>query len=366
MWDPTDFKKFAQREKIEFKEILEYCKNKNYTAKSDEHAIYNFTKYLKKFVDLRIDWKAQVIYIKRVAQKEQITKPNEIKILNDIDPEMYYVTRDIKFVDVNNIIKLLQAHFEKELPTLIVGHKGIGKSLSVYYFAKVNNIPIISFDCSEQIKRNDLIGRFILVGNEVYYELGVIPKAFELANRTGKAILVFEEINALTPQSQKILNSILDFRRSVYVPEINKKFELENSKLLVVGTMNPTSYGGVFDLNEDLRSRFVEIYIDYPEKGKEEKILKEIATLPEEITELILELAKETRGAFKKGEISYAISTRDIALFSECFNVYKTAFKETEKALIFALANTVVNRYNEKEREFVIARIKSIFGLNVG
>ena len=134
----------------------------------------------------------------------------------------------------------------------------------------------------------------MIIGESVYFQLGVIPLAIEIANKVGHCVLVFEEINSLTPYMQKILNGLLDWRHGVYVPELKRHYRLKDgAKLLVVGTMNPSTYGGTFELNEDLRSRFASLYFDYPDEDEEaeilEKIIEDIDTVFDKIKRLLTE-----------------------------------------------------------------------------
>lgn len=271
-----------------------------------------------------------------------------------------YIPQDIE-------LDLIDAHLKSGTNILFVGPKGIGKTLAFAYYAYKNKIPIIQFDCSENTRRQDLIGRFLLKGNEVVYQLGVLPTAFEVANQYGKAILVLEEINALQPVSQKILNQVLDWRRHVYIPEIGVTYRLkDDTKLLIAGTMNPSTYGGVFELNEDLRSRFAEYHINYPEENKEREILDKLTDLEEEIRNLIIRLAADTRQMYSSGDVNYALSTRDIIMFANLYNVYKETFDDSELALRNALITTVLNRYDdESERETITKRIYSVFGIEI-
>jgi len=310
-------------------------------------------------------------FVHKVVEKKEETKEtveranNGIKIL-PVRAEDYLPVGVLEYVQRDFEEQLFMAHMESGIPLLLVGPKGVGKTLSIAAFAAKHNIPIIQFDCSENTKRQDLIGRFLLIGDEVVYELGIMPVAIEVANKMGSAILVFEELNALTPQMQKVLNQLLDWRRHVYVPEIGKVYRLNDGcKLLIVGTMNPSYYGGVHELNEDLRSRFAEVFIDYPSENEESRILERISDLDEDLRKLLITLAIETRNGYASGELSYALSTRDLAIFSQVYSSYRTVMGD-KNALRMALRNTVVNRYEDSnERKTVMQRIFSIFGVEV-
>jgi len=202
---------------------------------------------------------------------------------------------------------------------ILVGPKGIGKSLSVQQYAAAIGCPVVTFACSEDVRRSNLLGSFVIRGGETPFILGPIPTAFEIANEVGQCILVLEEINALTPQCQKVLNPLTDFHRRVEVTEALKVFKLEKkAKLWIVGTMNFSVYGGVYALNEDLKSRFRMVPTTYPKRVQEVEILDELLgdnsfELPEGTSQRLVLLAHMTR----QGALEYALSTRDLFQIAE-------------------------------------------------
>jgi len=354
--------------------------------KSDTHMLSNVGGVIKETLlglpyNVRIDYKNLRVIISKVEDKiSEVTLKSFDNTVGDSEenvesirllPVSYkdYLPRYVpNYIPQNKELAILDAHMDTGVPLLFVGPKGTGKTLSVAYYAYMNNIPIIQFDCSENTKRQDLIGRFLLIGDEVVYELGILPKAIEIANQYGKAILVLEEINALTPNMQKVLNQILDWRKHVYIPEIGRTFYCNNdgkSKLLIVGTMNPSYYGGVYELNEDLRSRFAEYHFRYPDNKRESTILRDITDLPDSVIDMLMTLTTELRKGVERGELSYAPSTRDLVLFADVYTRYLDVMKENE-ALVMALKVIIYNRYDdEKEKDAVRSRIYSVFGHDV-
>jgi len=240
---------------------------------------------------------------------------------------------------------------------ILSGPKGVGKSLSVASFAAIKKCPIITFDCSEDIRRSHLLGMFILKGNETPFVLGPLTTAFEIANETGECILVLEEINALTPQMQKVLNAPSDFRCRLEVPEAKRVFKLiGKSKLWIVGTMNTATYGGVYQLNEDLKSRFRLLPLSYPAPAEEKAILEKVlngagSTLKTKVVEQVITLAHETR----QKALEYPLSTRDVVQILEDIGMVGI-----EKAMWMALG-----KFEGEDQDTVRARIESIFGVKV-
>jgi MoxR-like ATPase len=212
---------------------------------------------------------------------------------------------------------------------VLKGPKGVGKSLAFHSWALNKGIPMVTVDCSEDMRSSKLLGSFILRGNETPFILGAVPTAFAVANdpenKSKACILNFEELNALSPQAQKLLNSVLDFRRRVDVPEAGATYELDDGcTVWPVGSMNTAGYGGIHQLNEDLVSRIELALVDYPGPDDERQMLE--STLPTTVLlnaqkmlsantgkvtylDAFLTLAKATRGA--KG-FDYALSPRDV------------------------------------------------------
>ena len=301
---------------------------------------------------------------------------NGVKIL-PVDYRTFLPEREeLKYVPQHRELDILEVAMESEQNVLFVGPKGTGKTLCVAYFAQKHNLPIIQFDCSETTKEYHLIGHYTkdVTGN-VVFELGILPLAIEVANQAHQhghdgAILVLEEINALNPHVQKVLNSLLDWRRHVFVKSINKIYRLENgTKLLIVATMNPSYYSGVFELNEDLRSRFIEYYFNYPKEDKELQIITTFVDVDENLARQVIRLANDTRKAYEAGELSYCLSPRDNINLLKLYKALLNKFNNHDTALKYALYTVLLNRFDpiqsKQELETVKARITEIFGLEV-
>lgn len=274
-----------------------------------------------------------------------------------IPTEEYAPRQGLKFVDVFGLHGLYEGlMFRSNL--VLVGPKGIGKTLSFQTFAALKKCPIITFDCSEDVRRSHLIGHHLLRGGDTPFVLGPLTTAFEIANEVGQCILVLEEINGLSPQMQKVLNGLADFRRRIEVPECQKVFKLNaGAKLWFVGTMNTAVYGGVYALNEDLKSRFRLLALEYPDPAQEKAILTEVVDsellkkLEPKMLDRVLQLAIETR----QKAMEYALSPRDVQQLVEDIGLV---------GLPRAL-RVLIGKFDGDDRNTVKARIASIFGVKV-
>jgi MoxR-like ATPase len=199
------------------------------------------------------------------------------------------------------------------------------------------------------------------VDDTVIYQLGVIPTAIELANEYGKAIVCFEEFNTLTPNMQKVTNQLLDFRHHAYVPALGKTFKVnEGCELGIFATCNPDTYGGTYELNEDLYSRLTTYDMSYPQREEEVNILQQLYeeyedelgdTFPQFVT-----LAVETRMGYNKNDYHYALSTRDICYLVSNYIYYKEhlesiSYEDPDLKAMSLVRKVFLSKYDESEAE---------------
>lgn len=291
-----------------------------------------------------------------MTKKTSKTVEEDTTGIEYLGADAYQPQQDLIYEDVFNLLPLYEKlAFKANI--VLVGPKGVGKSLSAARFAANKKVPVITFDCSEDVRRSHLLGMFVLRGTETPFVLGPVTTAFQIANEVGKCILLLEEINALTPQMQKVLNAPLDFRRKIEVPEAKRVFRLEKgAKLWVVGTMNLAVYGGVYDLNEDLKSRVRLFPLDYPQSKSEKRIVDAVLkgegiNVDPKIIQGVLTLAHETR----QKSLEYAMSTRDVIQLLE--DIHDVGMEE---ALWISSG-----KFEAGDRGTVCERIQSIFGVKI-
>lgn len=219
----------------------------------------------------------------------------------------YFLADIPTYHDVHDLLPVFDAICFR-LNLILQGDTGIAKSLSIKHWAAVRKIPVVQHWCSEGDKRESLVSWTDFGDNRAIHHLGPLPRAVEVANQTGKAVLLLEEVNALTPQTQKSINSLTDWHQ-----EIETDFGFwrvrPGAKLWIVGTMNTSAYGGIFALNNDLKSRFHVLPLGYPSAAAEQQLLRqEFPDLEEKVIRQLLRLAYLTRTQ----AIEYALSPRDV------------------------------------------------------
>ena len=289
----------------------------------------------------------------------------EVTLTREKTEDLYVVNPPV-YVDVHELFPLYD-HLAFGPNMLLKGPKGDGKTLSILSYAHSKDIPVVTIECSESTRESALIGNFFLKGKETAFVLGKMPTAIDVANEVGKCILVFEEFNALTPQVQKSVNALLDFRKFVTIPQIGKTYRLEEGcKLWIVATMNPSVYGGTYDLNEDLKSRLEEVEVGYPPPALEKTLIKEVTNtkISQELIDRVVMLATETR----QPGLTYSLSPRDVIRLVNSMELFGAASSDpaTVDAALNVALQLVICKFEDSDRETIKKRVESIFkGVNV-
>ena len=130
--------------------------------------------------------------------------------------------------NLKRVLRALQLH----KPILLEGSPGVGKTSLIMAVAQVIGQPIVRVNLSEQTDMADLLGSDLPVpageqatdeaGNSVQFRWsdGVLLSAI----KSGAWVLL-DELNLASQQVLEGLNSCLDHRATVYIPEIDKEFQ---------------------------------------------------------------------------------------------------------------------------------------------
>jgi len=173
-------------------------------------------------------------------------------------------------------IEVFQAAYDQRLPVLLKGPTGCGKTRFVEYM--VHKIytgnsngdlsqPLQTVACHEDLSATDLVGRFLLKGEETVWQDGPLTRAV----REG-AICYLDEIVEARKDSTVLIHSLTDHRRILPVEKLGTILDAHPNFLLVI-SYNPGYQSVLKDLKPSTRQRFVAIDFDYPAKEVEAEII---------------------------------------------------------------------------------------------
>ena len=185
------------------------------------------------------------------------------------------------------------------------------------------------------------------------FQPGVLVQAVEIANEKGVCMLHLDELNALEPELQKLLNPLLDDRR--HITANGKQFRLNNdAKLIVIATMNPSTYAGTSPLNEDLRSRFVGQVWEYPKPSHLKEVIDWTYIPIAKVQKPILQLAQDSANYRAKGDVEYVLTIRDLKQFTELYRIWLSLGYSPKRILEKALKTSIFVKYSDRmERELM-------------
>ena len=294
---------------------------------------------------------------------------DKVRVL-PVDVVAYLKTVTEEYLDNNKNLERVERQFSKRLSKYILaynGESGIGKTLLVKYYASKNKIPIVVLTCSNQTNKYNIFGTQQAKDNESVFVLGVVPTVIELANKSPmkKAILLIDEVSALTPETQKLLNENLNFREGVTVTEINQNFRLnDDSTIAILATKNPSSYAGTNELNRELDSRV--LTVNLKDLTVEETIeLLERYKIKEDLIKKLCNLKDQVNAGYDSGSLYFRLDTREIVKF---VSVYTEVLEsENEETAIKEAASLVLGKYSiVKENQTLVAEmVESIFGVDI-
>ncbi|KAF9764267.1 Midasin [Nosema granulosis] len=158
-----------------------------------------------------------------------------------------------------NLLRIVRAMVLKK-GILLEGEPGVGKTSIVSNLAKLMGKKCIRINLSEQTELSDLVGTYIPTSKGIEF----IVSELTLGLQNGDFIIL-DEINLCTQSVIEGLNSVLDYRRTLFIPEMTVKVHPETK---IFATMNPcNSLNGRKILPRSFRDRFVALYMStYTEK----------------------------------------------------------------------------------------------------
>ena len=179
----------------------------------------------------------------------------------------YRVTNEPYYLPVGREVELFEAAHSAQLPVILKGPTGCGKTRFVEHMAWRLERPLITVACHEDLSSTDLVGRFLLEGEETIWHDGPLTSAV----RNG-AICYLDEVVEARKDTVVIIHPLTDHRRRLPIEKRGTILEAPSDFMLVV-SYNPGYQSILKDLKQSTRQRFVAIEFDYPPPEMEAEIV---------------------------------------------------------------------------------------------
>jgi len=220
-----------------------------------------------------------------------------------LKPEEYFITEEPYYESVGNEIEVFEAAYANQLPVLLKGPTGCGKTRFMEHMAWRLKRPLITVSCHDDLTASDLVGRFLISGGETIWVDGPLAKAV----RAG-GICYLDEIVEARKDTTVVIHPLADDRRVLPMEKLGELLEASDDFCMAI-SYNPGYQSVLKDLKQSTRQRFVALEFDYPAAGLEAKIVANETGVSGEIAAQLVKFAQMTRN-LKGSGLEEGASTR--------------------------------------------------------
>jgi nitric oxide reductase NorQ protein len=199
--------------------------------------------------------------------------------------------------------EVFKAAYGNQMPLLLKGPTGCGKTRFVAHMAALLNRPLYTVACHDDLSAADLIGRFLLKGGETEWVDGPLTRAV----REG-AICYLDEVVEARKDVAVVLHPLSDDRRILPIERTGEVLEA-GPQFMLVTSYNPGYQNILKTLKPSTRQRFLAIDFDFPAPEREIEIVVNESGLAKDRVAQLVRLGGKLR-ALKGQDLEEGISTR--------------------------------------------------------
>ncbi|MBF0098741.1 MAG: CbbQ/NirQ/NorQ/GpvN family protein [Magnetococcales bacterium] len=218
-----------------------------------------------------------------------------------LDP--YRIINEPYYEPVGDECALFSAAYARQLPILLKGPTGCGKTRFVEQMAWRLGRPLITLSCHEDMTTSDLVGRFLVVGGETVWRDGPLT----LAVRHG-AICYLDEFVEARKDTTVVIHPLADDRRLLPMEKLATVLRAPPQFALVI-SYNPGYQSVLKELKQSTRQRFVALEFDYPSPEREQLIIEKESGIAADMAAALVRFAHLTRN-LKGNGLEEGASTR--------------------------------------------------------
>lgn len=251
------------------------------------------------------------------------------------------------YVPQSNEIELFEAAAVMNLPILIKGPTGCGKTRFVEFMGEKLNRKVYTVVCHDDLSAADLVGRHLINENGTFWQDGPLTKAV----RDG-GICYLDEIIEARKDTTVVLHSLADYRRVLPIDRTGEVLQAHPDFMLVV-SYNPGYQNVLKGMKPSTKQRFISLDFYYPKPEIEQKVVIKESGVDDATAEKLVSIASEIR-QLTDSDIQEAVSTRLLVyaakLIVKGFNPYQ------------ACMHTIVQSLSDDEE--VLKVLETLIGLH--
>ncbi len=219
------------------------------------------------------------------------------------------------YLSIGDEIDIFRAAYTCRLPVLLKGPTGCGKTRFVEYMAHAiskergtvekETVPgnIITVACHEDLTGSDLVGRYLIKGDDTVWIDGPLTQAARIGS-----VCYLDEVVEARKDTIVLIHPLADHRRILPIDKKGEILEAHPDFLLVI-SYNPGYQSILKDLKHSTRQRFVTIEFTYPPRDKEAQVIAHESGLDLDIALDLARLGEKVR-YLKASGLEEGVSTR--------------------------------------------------------
>lgn len=217
--------------------------------------------------------------------------------------ENFIIREEPYYLPIDNEIALFERAYRNQIPLLLKGPTGCGKTRFMQFMAWKLQRPLITVSCHDDLTASDLVGRYLVRGGETVWIDGPLTTSV----KTG-GICYLDEIVEARKDTTVVIHPLADDRR---ILPIEKKGDILKAppEFMLSISYNPGYQSVLKDLKQSTRQRFLAIEFSYPKKELEAEIIMHESGCNVELAEKLVTFGKKTRNLKDRG-LAEGASTR--------------------------------------------------------
>src|ERR1700742_2925552 len=207
------------------------------------------------------------------------------------------------YQSVGNEETVFKAAYRQGLSLVLKGPTGCGKTRFVEAMAYDLGRPLITVACHDDLTTADLVGRYLLQGDETVWVDGPLTRAV----REG-AICYLDEVVEARQDTTVVLHPLADYRRQLPIERLGVTLDAAPGFGLVV-SYNPGYQSVLKDMKDSTRQRMVAVEFGFPAADVEERIVAHEAGVDDAIAAELVRFGQAIR-RLETGGLREVASTR--------------------------------------------------------
>ncbi len=208
----------------------------------------------------------------------------------------YYLPQDSE-------IELFRYAQANQLPLLLKGPTGCGKTRFIEHMASELNLPLYTVACHDDLTATDLVGRHLIGAGDTVWQDGPLTRAV----RKG-GICYLDEVIEARKDTTVVIHPLTDDRRILPIDRTGEILHAPENFMLVV-SYNPGYQNLMKGLKPSTRQRFISLRFDYLKPKLEVEVVHQETGLEKERCRQLVELAQALR-RLKDIDLEEGASTR--------------------------------------------------------